>query len=483
MVEAFGAVKLGRTLVLAVIVAALGAYIWLVEKPRLEAEKRPDKLVEFDVERVARLRLVYPKDPAITVEKRDDDDWWITEPLEADADDRAVTRLLEQLAKAQAERRIPSDEAQPLATYGLEGDGTQARVSITLDGGTKLPDIVIGDTTPVGFQAFVRVEGNDEVVVVPLIVHSGVKKSVFDLREKKLFDFNPNDGIAVTLAREGTTIVLRREGDRWRITAPVDDLADKNQVTSLLRSLEELEALAFYDGDAADRSAFGLDHPSLELHVELGGGKTVALRVGNKTPDSPPGYYVERVGDGQVAKIAEWHRNRLDKGVNDLRDKKLFDCKVDEIARVSYERRDGDSFALVKGDDGTWRVEPDPGRGVKQAVVRRALSGLAGMAGTEIAAESADTKEELALYGLDEPVAEVTVVRGDGNVCGAAQAGVIGADSGNPAYYVRRVDSGTVMSVPAYLYSRLDVRADNFLEAPGGDAGDTNPAAAGKDED
>jgi hypothetical protein len=51
------------------------------------------------------------------------------------------------------------------------------------------------------------------------------------------------------------------------------------------------------------------------------------------------------------------------------------------------------------------------------------------------------------------------------SVCqvGLVLAGVIGADSQTPAYYAKREDSGLVVTIPAYLYSRLDVRRDDLV--------------------
>jgi hypothetical protein len=462
-VEALGVVKVWRTLLFALVAVGLGAYIWLVEKPRIDEEAEPDKLVKFEPEKAARLRLAYPEAPAIALQKKDQD-WRIAEPMVADADDRAVTMLLGQIADTKAERRIPTAEAEGLATYGLEGDGTQARVSIALEDGTELPSIVIGNTTPVGYQAFVRVDGRAEVIVMPLLLHSGIKKTVFDLREKKLFDVDAGAGIALTLTRESGAIVLTREGDRWKITAPVQGDADTDQVGTLLRSLNDMNALAFFEGSEVDRTTFGLEDPLLEVQAEFGDKGAVGFRLGEKTSSAPVGYYVERIGDGQVATLPEWVRVRFDQDLNALRDKRLFVCdQAAEVAKVTYERGDGTSFSLLKSGD-EWTMEPVPPRPLKDNIVERMVSGLASLAGKDIVAEDATAVDALAAYGLDAPVAQVEVARADGTSCGRAVAGVVGADTDNPMYYLKRADTGTILSVPEYLYARLDMKPEDFLE-------------------
>ena len=51
-------------------------------------------------------------------------------------------------------------------------------------------------------------------------------------------------------------------------------------------------------------------------------------------------------------------------------------------------------------------------------------------------------------------------------------AGVVGAESDDATYYAKRADDGTVMSMPAYVYSRLDVLREDLIkvEAPASDA-------------
>ena len=107
--------KLWRTLLFALVAMGLGAYIWLVEKPRMEAEAQPDKLVKFEPDKVAQLRLAYPDTPPIVLEKKDKN-WRLLEPIATDADDHTVTLLLQQIAETKAVRRIPAAEAEGLAS-------------------------------------------------------------------------------------------------------------------------------------------------------------------------------------------------------------------------------------------------------------------------------------------------------------------------------------------------------------------------------
>jgi len=232
-----------RTLLLALIAIAAGAWLYSVERPRMEAELHADELISFDVEAVAHISMDYPDGTTIVLERDEAADWSISAPLTVDADRITVERLIKAIRDTRVERRIAVSEAEDLSVYGLEDNGSQVRIKMRLDDGDQLDDIVVGDTTPVGYQAFVRIENSGEIVVTPLIFHTGVKKSVFDLREKRLFDFKPADVIAMTLeTAEAGKIELQRAGDQWQLLEPVKGRADTRVVSNLLEALSTTRA-------------------------------------------------------------------------------------------------------------------------------------------------------------------------------------------------------------------------------------------------
>ena len=454
-----------RTAVLLLIAIALGAYIWFYEKPRMDAESAPARLLAVEPDEIDAITLTYRQSETIRVE-RTGDGWNMTAPVETDADDVAVDRLLTQITNAEVERRVPSDEIEALEVYGLDGDGDQARITLELEDGSTLPDIVVGRTTPVGFQAFARIDGSDEIVVTPLIFHSGVKKTPFDLREKKLFSVDPSATVAIELLRDGETIRLERRGDLWRIVEPVDEAADDGTINGMLAALNAIQAAEFYSTED-DIPGPGLADTVLRVDVEAGGGGTAGFELGERIAGPPSGYPLRRTGDATLARVDEATLVRFDKDVNALRDKSLFDCEADRIVEVRFDRADGESFSLAAGEDGGWRVIPSPDVALaREGVIKRARGGLASLSGASVVAERAETGEELAAYGLDAPAVEVTISETGGEPCGRALAAVKTGADGEDTHYVKRADSPVVMSIPSYHFSRLDARRDDFIALP-----------------
>jgi hypothetical protein len=436
VVETVVPVSASRTLIFAVIAIALGLYIYTVERPMMQAEGEKDRLLELDAGAVKRLRLSYPDSDTIVVE-HDDDGWRMIEPMATGADDGAVSRLIEQIAGATAERRIAGEEAHDLDTYGLAGDGERARISITLDDGSDLADIVVGRTTPVGYSAFARVEGSDDVVVTPLIFHTGVKKTVFELRDKRLFDFADDAVTRLEIESPDGRLLLSRDGERWRLEEPLEDRADANQVKTLISSLTNLQALAFYEAEDVAGADAGLDTPGVEVTLEFDGHEPLGFRLGRKIAEAPVGYYMERRPDGQLAKVPEWVGTRFGVEPAALRDKHLFDCSANDVARMRFERSDGDSFDLVLGEEDAWTMDPARDGKIKRGVVTRRRNGLATLAGTDIVAENLSDAGALAQYGLAPPAVTVELQYADGTVCGKALAGAVGEDTDSPSTSTR----------------------------------------------
>jgi hypothetical protein len=235
----------------------------------------------------------------------------------------------------------------------------------------------------------------------------------------------------------------------------------------------------FFDSIHPGEDADVVGSGGLRFTATLAEAGDVGFRLGRHIEGSPPGYYLIRDSDGLVAKVEEAIQVRFAKDVNALRDKRLYSCEADDVGEIRFERSDGGSFAMSE-KDGKWTVAPIQGTGaVRDNIVRRTINGLVTLAGQDVATDNA-APGDLAAFGLDVPVVEAEILKRDGTSCGRAQAGIKDPKSETPAYYVKRADGGLVMTLPSYLYSRIDVRRDDLVEtkqpaAAPSPAGETSP--------
>lgn len=463
-----------RTLLLALVAAGLGAYLYLVEMPAMDQEAKGDVLVDVDPASVGKLRLEYPDGSAIEV-VREGDDWKMTEPVAYPAEKGSVESFLTTVQETKIERRLAKDEVEALSTYGLEGEtGTQARLELETTDGKELPAIVLGIATPVGYQAFARREGSDEVFVIPLLLQSSAVKKPEELRKKTMFAADSTGVRHVVIDKPGEKIELEKRGEAtWAMLSPIRDAADTESVRSMLDSMTTIDAIAFFDGPQVDRAAFGLDDGATRFLAEREDGAATEFRIGKEAKDAPAGFYFERASDGQVVKVPDWVGTKFAPPAAELREKRLLACKVDEIRSLTWTFA-GETFTISREAAGKpWTISPErPDEVLNQRIVDNAVSGLALARADEVVGD-ATTDAELAKWGLDSPVARLAVEGANGPCASLSAApapeppAAEGAPKRAPArkYYVKNEGRSAVMLASEHEYSRLAMKRPAFVEA------------------
>lgn|GEM_PF-1247391 len=463
-----------RTSIFAVFAIALGFYIYLFEAPKIAIEAKGDRIVDVDAAQIERIKLTYPDATAIELARRDGA-WRLVAPIDTAADSNAVDQFVGALRDATIERRIAKSEAETSASYGLDtATGTRARLELTLAGGKTLPAVIVGNTTPVDYHAFVRVEGSDDVLLTPLIFHTSIKKTAFDFRTKALLHVDPQSVVRLTIEKASRKIKLEKNGDRWALTSPAADSADTEAVRALVSTLPTIESIAYFDGAEVDRAKFGLDSPSLSVKADLDGGGAAAFKLGAADEAAPAGSYFERIHDGQastsatdaagtlVAKVADWVATTYGISPEDVRDRNLVHCRADDVVKMAYIR-DGETFVLSREGAGKpWNVEPAGDGAVVQRIADNALRSLVDLRGDTLIGDADDAATKTA-YALDKPLARVELSTKNG-LCGAITAGSREPGVATPVFYLQSDDRTAVLTASASQMSRLSMKRSEFVE-------------------
>ena len=104
-------------------------------------------------------------------------------------------------------------------------------------------------------------------------------------------------------------------GREWRLVAPIQDLADPDEVARLLNTLRNLQARAFPATGLPDES-YGLDPPAVEVTIASGPDRIPGkLRFGRGTLPSNQGQVFARRAEpeGPVAKILSYQMRAVNK--------------------------------------------------------------------------------------------------------------------------------------------------------------------------
>jgi hypothetical protein len=467
-------VRFRNTAILAVIVAALGAYLYVVERPAVERESETKTLLDFEPEAAVGIVLEYP-DRSITLAKVDGS-WKITSPRELEADPAAVQNLLKATAEAE-EKRVADEKPADVAKFGLSPPAATIRVE--LEGGKKLPAIAVGGSTPIGFNAYVRRGDEPAVLLTAGTFQAGVKKSLEDLRDKTILRFEDAQVRTIRLApATGAATVLQREGDGWKITEPIQAAADGNAVKGLLGSLRSMRARGFDDpaapGEASTENVAaeapaspadrGFSPPRLKVEVGLEKGEPQGLELGGgKAGEGEKLLYVRVPGKETIYEVGSHVQTSIDKTADDLRDKTVFAVDQSKVTAIDVARSDGEGFTLERDGEG-WKVAgaEEPVRG---SVASRFVEDVVLVKGASIASETGDR----AAFGLDAAPFKIVVRSADGEL------GDLRFARKDERFYVAAEGTPLVFEVQDYVYRRFDKRRNDLLEGEE----EAGPAAQG----
>lgn len=159
--------KFRTTLILLVIFAALGGYVYLTreKEPPSTTKTETIPILELDPQTIYALEVRDDQNQRIRLEKeREKQAWHLVTPVIEAADLLQVTRVITDLSKLQATRAIPPSEAQALDTYGL----APHRYEVQLFGanGEVIAQLQLGDQNPARTARYVRHEGKADIYLV-----------------------------------------------------------------------------------------------------------------------------------------------------------------------------------------------------------------------------------------------------------------------------------------------------------------------------
>lgn len=171
---------------------------------------------------------------------------------------------------------------------------------------------------------------------------------------------DPGSVVEVSLGRKrGASVTLEKGRDNlWQITRPEPYPADQDAVSGLLGSLSNLDADRVVEDKAGDLEPYGLGDPSLTLNLTLKDGKDRKLLLGDDTP-AGGNVYALLAGDPRIFAISSYSKTSLDKGLNDLRDKRMLRVQPDQVRGATLEKKD-QVIEFGRTKDGWQILKPSP---------------------------------------------------------------------------------------------------------------------------
>jgi len=413
------------TLLMLVILAGLGGYLYLVEFPAKQQEEKQEieqkQLLPFPETAITELSITTAQG-LINFKQGTPGKWSIIAPLQTDADTREVQALIRALVTGTVTSALDK-QSSTLAAFGLEEPVT----ILTIRAGGQQETISIGDSGPLSNTLYVLRASDQHVLLTTLAPKDFINKSLMTFRRKELLRFAQNDVERVRLTYPTTEIVIANVAKdqprpSWKITYPVEAEADQNEVRSLMFRLEDLKALGIIDpGPERDTVATTLTTQKVKITLySAGGDQSVRLYQ----PDPQSGEAIaQTTSEGPLYRINPVLIKDLTRDLFNLQDKRLLGLDSTDVAMLSVKTRD-QQYVLIH-QNGEWVLEDQPMMKVTQEAADLFVSRVANLPAEERVLKQSSP---LAPYGLLVPSAEFVATGKDGKTVGKLTLGNRGGD-------------------------------------------------------
>ncbi len=175
--------KLRNTIILLIILAALGSYAYFFEYRKGEIERVPvlefPRVFDFEVDAVSAVTINTAREH-VQLARRAAGDWQLTVPVSVPADDARVEREISQFITVKA-TRIITDAHDNLAAFGLDAPFITVTFHLTDDTTARL---WAGDRTPNNTQYYTRRDAADDVYLIHIGGVDQMKLLITDLPRK-----------------------------------------------------------------------------------------------------------------------------------------------------------------------------------------------------------------------------------------------------------------------------------------------------------
>ena len=234
------------------------------------------------------------------------EDWKLTKPVDAAANQANVKSLLDNLKTLKVTERIDSGTAS-YAKFGVSDDkGLHAVFSKA--NGVAL-DAYFGDSG--GRGQMTRIAGKDGVFAIKGYSSYLYARDVKGWRDMTIFKFEDTQVSNVTIDNANGSFVFALNGDKWtaKHKGPKDSSAedlknfDDSKLKDMLRAYKSLNADNFADKSKTPADV-GLDKPTSTVVITLKDGAKREIRVGSTAEGTSR--WVKATGSDEIWSISSW---------------------------------------------------------------------------------------------------------------------------------------------------------------------------------
>jgi len=435
---------LRRLLIGVVLLAALGGLVWWSNQARKGEADRPfasatPKLMSVPEDQFQKIEIRRSGGETTVLERDASGKWGIAAPQKLPADQDAVSSMVSTLSSLNSDKLV-EEKASDWAAFGLASPGLQ--VIVTKKDG-KAHAVQIGDEAPASSGYFARLPGDARLFTLASYNKTSVDKTWQDLRDRRLLRFDSDKLLRVELTAKGQTMEFGKNAqNEWQIVRPGPYRAESYQVEELIRRLRDAKMDTAVSEEEAKKAAtaYGKAAAVATARVTDSSG-THQLQVRR---DKDKNYYASSSVVEGVHKLTSDVGDGLDKGLDDFRNKKLFDFGWNDPSKIEIHQ--GATQAIYdRSGEKWWRA----GKHMDSTTMQTLIDKLRDLSCTKFLDQ-----------GYATPILEATVTSNEGKR--VEKVGI--AKSGN-RYLAKRENEPPVYELDGKVVEELEKAIAGVKEA------------------
>jgi hypothetical protein len=330
------------TIVLVVMLAGLGAYIYFVDSKRPGGVPGPagtivgskEKVFAIEADKIEEVRVTAEKETSLL--RKVDGTWQLIEPVQSAADDIEVRGLTSNITGLEY-GRIVEENAADLANYGL----ADPRITVAFKGQDGVAgEIHIGERTATETDVYAVKAAEKRVFLLPSYHENSFNKKPFDLRDKRAVLVKRDEVDSVQVSGDAN-LQVARTGTEWRLNQPVQARADYSAVEGLItrvssanmsKIVEQAPAGGALPADVL--ATYGLDKPAIT--VTIGGSSEKATLALSREQNGE--VYARDLSRPMVFTVDSTLVSDLTKPADEYRNKNVFEFRMFNLARLRITR-------------------------------------------------------------------------------------------------------------------------------------------------
>lgn len=204
--------------------------------------------------------------------------WSITNPLNAAADNNTIRTILNKLESGRI-KSVETEKAANLWKYNLSNPEYKIDLQLLNSEQKSISFSKLKNDTSFG-----KDESRSHVFTVDKNFIEAIDKTIYELRDKDVVDFNISSIDRVNLLFESTVLTFNKDtSDIWQITSGEPIKSEK--ISDLIKAVQDLKVDRFVAETPTYLSPFGLAPSKGSLELFVGDSKEVEMEFGMEKED------------------------------------------------------------------------------------------------------------------------------------------------------------------------------------------------------